>query len=155
MKKIETTEKKPAQSGLFADKSDLVLEGERADDLQFRELKLIQSPSAFCFGTDSILLTHFALPPLLSAKKDSRIIDLGAGSGVISLLLAAKTEVAKQEKRKEEQALSLGEAGTTWQKAAHAQMLSNLAQMAAEDEYELDENEESEEAMVAEPGDPL
>ena len=34
-------------------------------------------------------------------------------------------------------------------------MLSNLAQMAAEDEYELDENEESEEAMVAEPGDPL
>lgn len=91
MKKIETTEKKPAQSGLFADKSGLVLEGERADDLQFRGLRLIQSPSAFCFGTDSILLTHFALPPLLRAKKDSRIIDLGAGSGVISLLLAAKT----------------------------------------------------------------
>ncbi|MBQ5498786.1 MAG: hypothetical protein IIT73_03180, partial [Treponema sp.] len=61
--------------------------------------------------------------------------------------------VAKQEKRKEEQALSLGEAGTTWQKAAHAQMLSNLAQMAAEDEYELDENIEEDGMMAAEPED--
>ena len=88
---INSTDKKPAQSGLFADKSGLLREGERADDLQYKGLRLIQSPSAFCFGTDSILLTHFALPPLLRAKKDERIIDLGAGSGVISLLLAAKT----------------------------------------------------------------
>ena len=71
-----------------------------------------------------------------------------------ALLLAAKTEVAKEEKRKEEQTLSLGEAGSTWQKAAHAQMLSDLAKMAAEDdEYELDESENDQDLMVAEPED--
>ncbi len=91
MNTINATDKKPAQSGLFADNSELLRDGERADDLQYKGLRIIQSPSAFCFGTDSILLTHFALPPLLHAKKDARIIDLGSGSGVISLLLAAKT----------------------------------------------------------------
>ena len=91
MNVINATDKKPAQSGLFADKSGLLREGERADDLQYKGLRLIQSPSAFCFGTDSILLTHFALPPLLRAKRDARVIDLGSGSGAITLLLAAKT----------------------------------------------------------------
>ena len=91
MKTINATDKKPAQSGLFADNSELLRDGERVDDLQYKGLRIIQSPSAFCFGTDSILLTHFALPPLLRAKRAARIIDLGSGSGVISLLLAAKT----------------------------------------------------------------
>lgn len=91
MNTINATDKKPAQSGLFADNSELLRDGERVDDLQYKGLRIIQSPSAFCFGTDSILLTHFALPPLLRAKRAARIIDLGSGSGVISLLLAAKT----------------------------------------------------------------
>ncbi|MBR5948008.1 MAG: methyltransferase [Clostridia bacterium] len=91
MKACDKTEKKPVESGLFADKSGLIAEGERADDLQYKDLKLIQSPSAFCFGTDSILLTHFALLSLKGARSGARIVDLGAGSGVISLLIAAKT----------------------------------------------------------------
>lgn len=70
-----------------------------------------------------------------------------------ALLLAAKNELSKQNARKEKQALSLGEAGTTWQKAAHAQMLSDLARQAADGEYELDENIEEDGMMAAEPED--
>ena len=86
-----SSKKKPVENGLFADKSGLVLGDERADELQYRGLRLIQSPSAFCFGTDSVLLTHFALGALEKAKRRERVIDLGAGSGAISLLIAAKT----------------------------------------------------------------
>ncbi|MBO4878722.1 MAG: methyltransferase [Clostridia bacterium] len=70
---------------------NLVFEGERADDLQLNGLRVIQSPASFCFGTDSVLLAHFALEGLRKAGKRSRIIDLGAGSGVLSLLLHART----------------------------------------------------------------
>ncbi|MBO4501830.1 MAG: methyltransferase [Clostridia bacterium] len=85
------TDEKPVESGLFADINALLREGERVDDLQFKGLRLIQSPAAFCFGTDSVLLTHFALCALARAKRCARIVDMGSGSGAISLLLAAKT----------------------------------------------------------------
>ncbi|MBR3297874.1 MAG: methyltransferase [Clostridia bacterium] len=79
------------KAGLAADKAELVLPGERVDELQCRGLRLIQSPAAFRFGTDSVLLTHFALRALKNAAKDARVADLGAGSGAIALLIAAKT----------------------------------------------------------------
>lgn len=87
----EKIEKKPVQNGLFADNGALLAEGERADELQFKGLRLIQSPASFCFGTDSVLLTHFALNSVKNAKKGARFVDMGSGSGVISLLIAAKT----------------------------------------------------------------
>ena len=71
--------------------NNLVFPGERVDDLQFKGLRLIQSPASFCFGTDSVLLAHFALRYLEMAPKKSRIADLGAGSGVLSLLIHART----------------------------------------------------------------
>lgn len=64
----------------------LLLPDERLDDLQFKGLFLIQSGSAFRFGTDSVLLAGFARP-----KRTDSCIDLGAGSGVLTLLLAART----------------------------------------------------------------
>lgn len=64
---------------------------ERIDDLQINGLKIIQNPKWFCFGIDSVLLTGFAE----EIHKNSRILDLGTGNGVIALLLSAKIENAK------------------------------------------------------------
>ena len=50
--------------------------GERIDDLQLNGLSLIQSADAFRFGTDSVLLAHFAH---VNAKE--YCVDLGAGAG--------------------------------------------------------------------------
>ncbi|MBR4436063.1 MAG: methyltransferase [Clostridia bacterium] len=75
------------------DEKSLLNEGERVDDLQSKGLKLIQAPAFFCFGTDSVLLTHYALDALKTAKSGGKLIDLGAGSGFISVMLAAHTRL--------------------------------------------------------------
>lgn len=62
-------------------------ENERIDDLQRNGYKIIQNPSKFCFGMDAVLLSGFA-----QIKKDERALDLGTGTGIIPLLLSAKTE---------------------------------------------------------------
>lgn len=62
-------------------------ENERIDDLQYKGLKVIQNSKYFCFGIDSIILSDFAK----NIKKDSKVVDLGTGSGVIGLLLCEKT----------------------------------------------------------------
>lgn len=58
--------------------------GERLDDLQTGNCRLIQRRGTFCLGTDSVLLAHFAAP-----RRRERIADLGCGNGAIALLLAA------------------------------------------------------------------
>lgn len=63
-------------------------QNEKIDDLEFKGLKIIQNIEGFCFGIDSILLSDFAK----SIKKNSRVIDLGTGTGVISILLSKKAE---------------------------------------------------------------
>ena len=35
-------------------------ENERIDDLEFKNLKIIQSKNGFCFGIDAVLLSDFA-----------------------------------------------------------------------------------------------
>ena len=35
-------------------------ENERIDDLEFKNLKIIQNKEGFCFGIDSVLLADFA-----------------------------------------------------------------------------------------------
>ncbi len=69
-------------------------ENERIDDLQRklpdgRELKIIQNPDWFCFGIDAVLLSDFA-----EIKQRDVVMDLGTGTGIIPLLLAAKTEAS-------------------------------------------------------------
>ena len=61
---------------------DLLRPGERVDDLQFMDLRVIQSPDAFRFGMDAVLLADFARP-----RPRSRVCDLGTGTGILPLLL--------------------------------------------------------------------
>lgn len=62
-------------------------EGERLDDLQIKGYQIIQDPKRFCFGMDAVLLSGFT-----RVRKDGRVLDLGTGTGIIPILLAAKTE---------------------------------------------------------------
>lgn len=66
-------------------------ENERIDDLELKNLKIIQNTKGFCFGMDSILLSDFAK----KIKKNSIIVDLGTGTGILPILLSAKTESKK------------------------------------------------------------
>ena len=67
---------------------DIILkENERVDDLQYKGLKIIQKENAFCFGIDAVLISNF-----VDVKKDHSVIDLGTGTGIISILIAGKTE---------------------------------------------------------------
>ena len=61
---------------------------ERIDDLQFKNLKIIQEKNGFCFGIDSVILADFAK----NIKKDSEVVDLGTGTGILGILLCGKTE---------------------------------------------------------------
>ena len=63
-------------------------ENERIDDLEFKNLKIIQNKNGFCFGIDSVLLSDFAK----NIKNNSKVIDLGTGTGIINILLSGKTE---------------------------------------------------------------
>ncbi len=59
-------------------------DGERIDDLQAAGYRIIQHPDRFRFGTDAVLLAHFAHAP-----KNARWLDLGTGTGILPLLIAA------------------------------------------------------------------
>lgn len=67
----------------------ILKENERIDDLQIKDLKIIQNSDGFCFGIDSVILSDFAK----EIKNNSSVIDLGTGTGIISFLLIAKTKL--------------------------------------------------------------
>ena len=64
----------------------LVKDNERIDDLQ-NGYYVIQDPDKFCFGMDAVLLSGFA-----KVKKGETALDLGTGTGIIPILMEAKTE---------------------------------------------------------------
>ena len=61
--------------------------GERIDDLQRNVYQIIQNENGFCFGMDAVLLSGFA-----RVKKGEKVLDLGTGTGIIPILLEAKSE---------------------------------------------------------------
>jgi tRNA1(Val) A37 N6-methylase TrmN6 len=65
--------------------SELLRPGERLDDLLIGGLRIIQRADGFRFSLDAVLLAHFA-----TVKKGAAAVDLGAGTGVLGLLLAAR-----------------------------------------------------------------
>lgn len=64
-----------------------LLEDERLDELHRNGYFIIQNPHKFCFGMDAVLLSGFA-----RVKPQETVIDLGTGTGIIPILLEAKTE---------------------------------------------------------------
>ena len=66
-------------------------ENERIDDLELNNLKIIQNKNGFCFGMDSVLLSDFAK----NIKPNTKVIDLGTGTGILPILLSAKTKASK------------------------------------------------------------
>ncbi|MCI8413706.1 MAG: methyltransferase [Clostridia bacterium] len=70
----------------------------RIEDLQTHGLRFMQDTDLFLFGTDAVELANFAAP-----AAGTTVCDLGAGSGIVSVLLAGKygavvTAVEIQEK---------------------------------------------------------
>lgn len=65
----------------------LVLPHERVDDLQRNHYRIIQDPGRFCFGMDAVLLSGF-----VNVKPGEHVLDLGTGTGIIPILLEAKTK---------------------------------------------------------------
>ena len=63
---------------------------ERIEDLQLKNLRIIQNSEWFCFGIDAVLLSDFA-----EMKRNSTVVDLGTGTGIIPLLLWGKKEPKK------------------------------------------------------------
>lgn len=67
-------------------KNNLIKPGERIDDLQ-NGYYVIQDPEKFCFGMDAVLLSGFA-----KVKKGEKVLDMCTGTGIVPILLRAKTE---------------------------------------------------------------
>lgn len=62
-------------------------ENERLDELHRNGYKIIQDKGRFCFGMDAVLLSGFA-----RVKPGEKVLDLGTGTGIIPILLEAKTD---------------------------------------------------------------
>ncbi len=54
----------------------------RIDEIGFGDLKLIQDPDEFCYGTDAVLLARFA-----NLEENLEIVDLCTGNGAVALML--------------------------------------------------------------------
>ena len=61
---------------------------ERLEDLQFQNLKIIQNKKLYNFTSDSVVLANF-----VKTKKNDVAVEIGAGCGVISILVQAKNSV--------------------------------------------------------------
>lgn len=63
----------------------LVKDDEKVEDLGIQGLKIIQTKSGFCFGSDAVLLSRFA-----RFKKGARVLDMCSGTGIIPVLILAE-----------------------------------------------------------------
>ena len=64
--------------------------GERLEDLGCNNLKIIQNKNLYTFTSDSVILANF-----LKIKSKENGVEIGGGSGVISILATAKNKVKK------------------------------------------------------------
>ena len=67
--------------------TDVCRDDERINDLERNGYRIIQKKGGFCFGMDAVLLSGFA-----RVREGGAALDLGTGTGIIPILLEAKTE---------------------------------------------------------------
>lgn len=65
----------------------MLREHEQLNDLEYRGLYLVQNKMTYTFTMDAVLLANF-----VKAGARERVLELCAGEGVISILVAAKTK---------------------------------------------------------------
>ena len=70
--------------------NSLLKTGETLDDLEYNNLKIIQSKFGYKFSTDSVLLANFG-----RAKQNDVYVDLCSGSSVIAMLFLCKNNIKK------------------------------------------------------------
>ena len=63
---------------------------ETVADLQRKGYKIIQSSDGFCFGMDAVLLSG-----IVEADNGETVVDLGTGTGILPILIEAKTNASK------------------------------------------------------------
>lgn len=63
---------------------------ERIDELNIKDYRIIQNVNSFCFGMDAVLLSGF-----VKINPNENVLDLGTGTGIIPILIEAKTEAKK------------------------------------------------------------
>lgn len=66
---------------------EFIKDDETLDDLQLKGIHIIQKKEGFRFGVDAVLLANFA-----KVKKNSAVVDLCSGTGIVPFILAGKTE---------------------------------------------------------------
>lgn len=69
--------------------TSILKENERFDKLERNGYEIIQNSEKFCFGMDAVLLSGFA-----KVKDGEKVLDLGTGTGIIPILLEAKTNAS-------------------------------------------------------------
>ena len=67
----------------------LLNDDEQIDNLFLKDLKIIQKKGCFRYGTDAVVLSDFAAKYI---KKGAKVLDIGTGTGILPILLSAKTE---------------------------------------------------------------
>jgi len=68
----------------------IIHDDESLEDLQINQLYILQKKTEFRFGMDAVLLANFVM-----ARLGARIIDLGTGTGILPLLISAKTQAER------------------------------------------------------------
>lgn len=87
-KKCEKTQKN--RTFLTKNSNFSLEEGERLEDLQCNNLKIIQNKNLYCFTSDSVILAN-----TICTKPKDVVVEIGAGCGVISILVQAKNALQK------------------------------------------------------------
>lgn len=67
-----------------------ILPDETLEDLQVKGLFILQKKDTFRFGMDAVLLSSFA-----ATGRGRKVLDLGTGTGIIPILMAARYEAEK------------------------------------------------------------